>query len=68
MCELFSECCVAVDKNQAKHWLEKAEALFPYHPSIFKLKQRITALDDRVNVDTLESIIIGKFNRFVFSL
>ena len=62
VCELLSENYIAVDKNQVKYWLEKAETHFPYHPSIFKLKQKLTALNDRMGTDSIESIIIGKLN------
>ena len=63
VCELLADNYVAVDKNQTKYWLEKAEAHFPYHPSIFKLKQKLTALGDRIDVDTLESIVLGNINQ-----
>lgn len=61
VCELYADSTVVVDKNEAKYWHDKAEAQFPYHPAVLKLKKKMFAIGESQNGMSIESILLGKF-------
>jgi E3 SUMO-protein ligase RanBP2 len=51
---------VEIDINQAKHWIDRAEKLFPYQKIIFQLKEKILSIEKPSNnEDDLEKLITG---------
>lgn len=60
VCGLLSDEEVVSDKEQLKHWYEKGEKLFPYHPSIQNLRKKVFLMDENI-YPSLEALINGKF-------
>ncbi|GLG99976.1 E3 SUMO-protein ligase RanBP2 [Gryllus bimaculatus] len=60
VCELMADPEVKVDKSTAKYWSERAEQLFPHHPTVFKLKEKLVTSNEEGSAPELEKLIIAE--------
>ncbi|KAK3594749.1 hypothetical protein CHS0354_014176 [Potamilus streckersoni] len=55
VCEL--SCSLDLDTEASKSWLEKAQKLFPNHPSVFRLKEKLMETESNGDISSLERLI-----------
>lgn len=61
MCELLADMDIALDINRVKYWVDRADAKFPHHPTVFQLKEKLLTVDRPNNgSEDLEALIAGK--------
>ncbi|KAL3864553.1 hypothetical protein ACJMK2_006225 [Sinanodonta woodiana] len=56
VCEL--SCSLDLDTETSKSWLEKAQKLFPNHPTVFKLKEKLMETESNGDILGLERLIL----------
>uniref|UniRef100_T1IZQ7 Nuclear pore complex protein Nup153 n=1 Tax=Strigamia maritima TaxID=126957 RepID=T1IZQ7_STRMM len=61
ICELY--CQLPVDPERARYWADRAEALFPNHATIFKLRECIVTADGDQNSQELEDLIAAELTK-----
>ncbi|XP_046668951.1 E3 SUMO-protein ligase RanBP2 isoform X2 [Homalodisca vitripennis] len=57
MCELLCEPEVVMECDRARYWCERGADLFPYDPSVFRLKEKLLKLGGKVNNRDFEDLI-----------
>lgn len=62
VCELMADADVKIDKGIAKVVSERADQLFPHHPSVFKLKEKLVSVDDDCNAAELEKLVLSELS------
>ncbi|KAG8267446.1 E3 SUMO-protein ligase [Homalodisca vitripennis] len=57
VCELLCEPEVVMECDRARYWCERGADLFPYDPSVFRLKEKLLKLGGKVNNRDFEDLI-----------
>lgn len=59
VCELLATMEPVLDVGRAKYWCERGEELYPHHPAIFQLKERLIKSEDD-DPSKLETLVVCK--------
>ena len=54
-----------LDVGRARYWCERAEQLFPHHPTVFRLKEHLLTADGEEDAAELEALIACEFALFI---
>lgn len=65
VCELLCETDVAMDLDRAQLWCERGSDIFPYDPTIFRLKEKLLKLSGKSNNQAVEDLIKCKIIELV---
>jgi hypothetical protein len=60
VCELLVDSEAPLDVGRAQYWCERAEQLFPHHPTVFRLKEHLLTADGEEDAAELEALIACK--------
>jgi hypothetical protein len=60
VCELLVDSGAPLDVGRAQYWCERAEQLFPHHPTVFRLKEQLLTADGEEDATELEALITCK--------
>ncbi|XP_011170959.2 E3 SUMO-protein ligase RanBP2 [Solenopsis invicta] len=61
VCELLVDIDIAMDVSKLKYWVDRADKLFPHHPVIFQLKEKLLTIDKpHNNSEDLEALIASE--------
>jgi len=61
VCELLVDMDIGMDVNKLKYWVERADKLFPHHPVVFQLKEKLLTIEKPNNSsEDLEALIACK--------
>jgi hypothetical protein len=60
VCELLVDSEAPPDVGRAHYWCERAERLFPHHPTVFRLKEQLLTADGEEDAAELEALIACK--------
>ncbi|PSN43549.1 hypothetical protein C0J52_03693 [Blattella germanica] len=60
VCELLVDSEAPLDVCRARYWCERAEQLFPHHPTVFRLKEHLLTADGEEDAAELEALIASE--------
>ncbi|XP_069676446.1 E3 SUMO-protein ligase RanBP2 isoform X2 [Periplaneta americana] len=60
VCELLVDSEASLDVGRARYWCERAEQLFPHHPTVFRLKEHLLTADGEEDAAELEALIASE--------
>jgi hypothetical protein len=60
VCELLVDSEAPLDVGRAHYWCERAEQLFPHHPTVFRLKEQLLTAVGEGDAAELEALIACK--------
>ncbi|TGZ32049.1 E3 SUMO-protein ligase RanBP2 [Temnothorax longispinosus] len=61
VCELLVDMDIGMDVNKLKYWVERADKLFPHHPVVFQLKEKLLTTEKPNNSsEDLEALIASE--------
>ncbi|KAL6255296.1 hypothetical protein P5V15_013636 [Pogonomyrmex californicus] len=61
VCELLIDMDMGMDVNKLKYWVERADRLFPHHPVVFQLKEKLLTIEKPNNSsEDLEALIASE--------
>ncbi|XP_015598012.1 E3 SUMO-protein ligase RanBP2 isoform X2 [Cephus cinctus] len=63
VCDLLGDMNIEMDVGMARYWVERADRLFPHHPLVFQLKEKLLTIDgSNEDSDDLESLIASELS------
>ncbi|XP_012522042.1 E3 SUMO-protein ligase RanBP2 [Monomorium pharaonis] len=61
VCELLVDMDIGMDVNKLKYWVDRGDKLFPHHPVIFQLKEKLLTIEKPHNSsEDLEALIASE--------
>ncbi|XP_047107588.1 E3 SUMO-protein ligase RanBP2 [Schistocerca piceifrons] len=62
VCDLLGESDLSIDLGRVRYWCERASQLYPHHPAVFRLKERLLSTKGEESLHELEALISSEMS------